>query len=548
MNLHIRPFPNFCYSALEARAVTVMELLSGRSPSLGLSPDERRRAENLVLAFRQGNKQKAHQLSAEFNTQVLQAGICTSAYFLLLDQHKAGNSEYLIVMDSLKESYGQQRPAQLQALTLDEALVILLLAITRSDRNSISYTRLDEKTGKPRPTTFPLTECMIRDFLAPFGDKTGLMKRFLVFSKAMVMGNPAAWIAQGYRLRKQSYELELAAWEQEQATLTRPAPQAVGQIQEVRILCEDLRKLLEGSHDPGEKSALLHSLQPDQLLKMVRQKENAQTNSQEYARDFRQMLESIYAARLSRSQASYLSARLSSRMKRMLDQMGDWKDNYWSEFQNLMQSQGIWEGGEWLEKWRAGKTGKQHLARQGKDYLIQETSPTLEDMLDQAEKIQDKLKGGQMLKPDPSSWKRPAVRPSPEQSKLLTILSRTDRLEELVALAFPGEVWGSYAPALRRKLFQGFCLLGDTDFDAIKSHFLAAAEPAEQEAAKALITTLELKFNQIVGLFRQDLGMTFSHALAILVARQEETAQREKLNSQSWQNSPAGHYARYQQA
>lgn len=548
--------PVFEYSQLEAQAVAVMELLAGRSPSLTLSPEARRPADALVQAYRQGNKLKVHQLTQTFYAQVITPGLCEAAYRLLASQHLAGNPDFQIVMDHLKESYGHTQPLARQ-LGLDEALIVLLLAITRSDRNSISYNRLDEHTGKLRPTTFPLTEQLMRNFLAPFGDKSALMKRYLIFCRGMVMGNPAAWVAQGYRVRKQAYEQQRAAWEQarqaKEARRKLPAqPEAsVGRITEVSHLSQEVAQLIKNSYDEKEKQALLHSLQPDQLLRLVKLTENAKPDAQAHARDFRLELENMYAARLTRAQASYLSARLSSKMKRMLESMGGWKEEYWSEFQTRMQQQGVWEGDEWLEKLRASKKGKQHLTKTGKDYLIEEKSTALDDMLHQAEKIKDKLRGQKMLSgvPDISVWQRPSqIRSTPEQRKVLLILSRPDRLNELINHVFPPATWEALPALLRQRLFEGFTLMGDTDFDTIKSQYLAAAAPDQYESAKNLITALELRFNQISTLFKQDLGMTFSHALEILNARQEDIAQREKQNSRSWQNSAASQYGRYKQA
>lgn len=541
--------PVFEPTLLEILGQSVVDLLAGRSPSHPLSPEHRRQAEALVQAYRQGNKVKVHLLAAAQFAEVIPPALCQRAYAQLAAMNVTETTEYRLIMDSFKHRYGQPAAAATPALSLDEALSVLLLDLTHSERNAISYQRIDAATGKFRPTTFPLTEALLQQFLAPFGDKTALLRRLVIFSRGMVLGLPAARLAQRYRQRKAHFEQLQTRQNQSQgsqAVASKPLNQPPA---EIRLICQELAQLLEGAHDAQEKAALHHSLQPEQLHQLLDQNQNATGDSQTRARDFRQLLENLYATRLSRAQASYLSARLSSRMKRTLETMGQWKESYWSDFQTTMIQQGVWEGTEWLEKWRAGKKGKQALKRSGEDCLAPDKPVTVNELLRHSERMQDKLRGQQMLAVEPVIWQRPVqTRTTPEKRKLLLILSRPDRLNELLQHSFDPAFWETVPAMLRKRLFEGFTLLGDTDFDAIKTQYLESAEAEHRDIARQLITTLELKFNQISSMFRQDLGMTFSHALEILAARQREIAQRDKLNSPSWQNSPASHYSRYRQA
>ncbi|PKL77002.1 MAG: hypothetical protein CVV27_07400 [Candidatus Melainabacteria bacterium HGW-Melainabacteria-1] len=534
---------SLCLNPVELRAEALSEMLSGRAPSQPLDPESRRRVDALVLAYRQGNKQKVFQLNQEFYQLVLQPGLAEYALALVIERIEAqslsGHGDFQIVIDSLKGQLSLQAQIKRPDLTLDQALVILLLSVTRSDKNSISYLRTDAQTGKPRPTTFPLTETLLRNFLAPFGDKVALLKRALILSRGLVLGNPAAWIAQDVRQRRKEHADALAR----QASLPGPAvakPPAATAIQEVRIICDDLARILEGCQ-PDEKSALIETLQPEPLMGLIRAAKEPAAG-----KDFGQVLTSMYAKRLSRSQASLLSARLASRMKRMLTGMDGWKDEFWAEFQSLMQVHGVWEGEAWLQKWREVRQGKQHLARSGQDYLVAEDTTTVDDLLAQADKIKDKQRGRHMLS-EPEIWTRPeTVSTSPEQRRVLAALSRPERLDELIELASQ-TLWQELPERLRQRLYSGFCLLGDTDFDTIKTQYLATAPPEHADLAKHLIASLELRFNQVVALFKKDLRMNFAQALLILAARQQEEDERARKNSKEFLNSPAASYGRYGQ-
>lgn len=557
--------PAFEAPITEQRAYTVMELLSGKSASLTLSASDRQHVDALVVAVRQGNKARVIQLSSDYYAELLSPERLAAAYELIKAQAVHGNPDFQIVMDALREKdagqLAQQQPGRLPTISLAEALLQILLTITRSDKNSISYHRHDEQTGKLRPTTFPLTESLIRNFLAPFGDQSALIKGVILFSRGQVIANPAALLAQRCRQRLKHFQEQQAAAAKKQAELaeklaekaSKPAPSRItpgpkparpagpDSVQEVRFLSAELEKLLNGSRDGAEKEALSHVLQPEQLVQLV------EIAAQPAGTDFGKTLENMYARHLSRQQASFLSARLSSRMKRMLSQMGDWKDEYWSEFQTLMLNNGVWEGSEWLEKWRACKKGKQHITKTGKDYLVSEKTNPLDEMLARSDKMQSQIRGSKML--SPNTWVRPERSSAPpEQRRLLAALARPDRLLELIEISIQTETWESTPELLQQRLYEAFCVLSDSDFDTIKQQFLAGVAPELAERAKTLITVIELKFNQISSLFKQDVRLSYSDALDILVSRQRETEHREKLNSQAWQQSPAAQYTRYNQA
>jgi hypothetical protein len=311
----------------------------------------------------------------------------------------------------------------------------------------------------------------------------------------------------------------------------------------VRIIVDELAQLLKDS-PAAEKQALLESLQPEPMHELIKL---SGSEPRQASKDFGKQLEAIYGRHLSRQQSSLLAARLSSRMKRMLSKMGDWKEEFWAEFQAMMQLNGVWEGEAWLEKWRAVRSGKQHLARSGKDYLLEATATGVDELLAQSERIKDKQRGRHMLSAgDTSIWKRPASsNASPELRKVLAALSHSERLDALIDLALPESQWQAAPELLRARLYQGFCLLSDTDLDCIKTQYLAAAEPAMLESAKALIAAVELACNQLASLLKKDPRLGFGQGLEILVARQRELEARQRMNSREYQNSVAFQYGKY---
>lgn len=533
--------PVFDITESEAHALTLMEILSGRRPSQKLDSEMLHQLESLAQAYRQGQKTKAHILSQDFYAQVVTRERLISAYFKLQDLQVSGNADYQIVMDGLKELCGQQRPQILIPLSLEDALTFLLLAVTHSSKNSVFYKRWDPVLQNWRPTTFPLTEKLLQNFLSPFEGQEILLKRFLIVSRGMVMGHPAAYLYLQYKRRRRAFEQDLQAFEARQAALAaksaQPKPQSPSREtpSEIRFVCKELEDMMTSIKEPQEKQAAVAALKPDALLRLMPQTES---------RDFGKMLNQIYRQHLGPSQASLLSAKLSSRLKRMLAQMDSWKEEYWSEFQIMMQKEGIWEGQEWLDKWRAHRQGKQALLKKPTEAPREDA---LGKMLKQAETLQDKQRGRQMLKaPEPHAWQQPRKsQASPEQRKVLSSLSHTERLDELLSMAHLHFPWEDEPEDLMMLLYEAFCMLGDTDLNTIKTQFLDFARAEQREIARQIMAGLELVFNQVVMLYKQDRSMNFAQAMQILDTRHHEQLLREKMNSQAYQNSPAAHYGRY---
>ncbi|MBT9545371.1 MAG: hypothetical protein IV090_08280 [Candidatus Sericytochromatia bacterium] len=548
-------FKAFEVSALEKQSLLLTQGLKGKALPAQLPAAEKKKLEELLLAFRNAQRAKLLTLCADFYQAVLDPNALTKAYFVLKNQALSGTPDYQIVMDSLTESYGTEVPTEKTGpeMPLEQALTQVLLAITRSDKNSISYTRTDAETGKPRPTTFPLSEKLIRNFVLPFGEQyLPLIQRVLVFSKGQVLGHPAGQLAHRYHLRKQAFEVEKAAWEKVQADnkaqLAEPrSPAQISQKlaaqQATRSVSQEISGLISGARNPDEKAAVVLSFQAQSLLNMLK---NAQANEG----DFGSRLEKLYSQRLSADKAQLLSKRLASQMKRMMLKMDGWKEEYWSEFQTLMQKSGLWEGGEWLEKWRAHKSGKEIIAKTGQEYLIEDKSDPLADMLKKQAQIADKQRGSKMLgQEDPvelPDWltNANASQASAEEQKVLQALSRKDRFQEFAQVACPPGLWEALAAQEQNLLQERFLYFSHTDLLTIKNQILASNE-TPSEVFKQALAALELLVVKMATLLKREFKLNFVQALEQFQAQKQADLAKARFNSKEYQSSPAAQYGKY---
>lgn len=546
--------PSFQTQPDEAWAFSVMQLLSGKPITLSLDAVQKKQAESLYQAFRNGQKAKALALSEKLYGLICSPEQLNQAYWLAAAQERSPSADYEMVMDSLKDVAGPA-PSALAGMSLQEALEILLLAMTHSDKNAIFYVRIDPHTGKSRPTTFPLTEQLIQHFLAPFAlpDETqrALLQRTLVCVKGVVMGNPAGIVAHRYRLRRQAYETAKTAHDAKKrpspippAAAPKPphTPPVVSKPrQEAQSLSLEFEKVLAFVKEPAAQAAVLQSFQTQELKQLLQASQSTGT-------DFGKRLENLYAQRLGPVQASQLSARLSSKMKRLLGRMGTWKEAYWQEYQDLMQSLGVWEGEAWLEKWRSHKTGKHTIAKIATAYAPPEksTDPVAE-MLQQAEKQADKRRGRNMLSaPDAEFWlNRPASQAPPEQQKVLQALSHSERLDEFLELAVAEQVWENAAENVRLIFYQLFAYFSDTDLDTIKAQLFKRLSTQDHERAVEMMAVIERTIHQLAALLKKDRRLTYPEAFLQLKAQKSALAQREQTQSSDYLRSPANQYRKY---
>jgi hypothetical protein len=528
----------FCESPEEQLAVALLQLLGQPSPGPVPRPEIVKKAQPLAHALRKGQKAKAFELSEPLCASLLSAERVAQAYARIADLNIPGNSDYQIVMDCLRQRC-EAMVAPAAELSVLAALHVLLLALTRSDKNSISYLRPDPHSGKIRPTSFPLTHTLLDNFIAPFPELRTQALNCLWLQGTQIIGHPAVLIVATRNARWERYQQERAA--QEAAlknaptpprSLTPPAPTG-----SPGWISTELEKLLDTVNEPEEQQAVRAALRPTEfytLMEAARQQ------------DFGQKLQRLYARQLPVARASLLAARMSSRMKRLMAQMGDWKEDTWREFQSLMQTLGVWEGQEWLERWRSGKSGKQPVAK--RDQTVAEpTSDSLAEALARQARREDKQRGLKMLsRGELLPWMLEKTRQRPrEQQRLLEMLTRSERVEALWAAALP-EGLPPNSPELRLRLCQVLLQFSDQDLDVIKYLFLEGLEPELCEEARQMMAAIERFAARMTQILRLEPRRTFTELLERLARQDQETQARERLNSREYQNSVAARYQRFQ--
>lgn len=546
--------PEFHPISLELQAEALLDLLRGKSPApKALQPAERQQVDALAKALRQGRKAEVFKRSQAFFKEVFSAAELSQAYHMIQQMPLQRNPEFEIVMDSLK-AQSQTDAVNSPKLSLSDALVQILLAVTFSDKNAIYYERLDEKTGRPRPTTFPLTPVLIQRFLSPFeevqaGIHKAVLLRAVYIAKNTVMGNPAAELARRYRQRRTAYEQALAEYEAAQQAAANAAKQpqtsAVSEAlrqQKVKSAAVSVQELLQESKDPQEQGAVRQSLQPTHFYGLLQARDQGDDS-------FQQKLSQLYSQRLSASQAQQLSARLASKMKRMLTQMGSWDEQYWDEFQGLMQKLGLWEGTEWLEKWRSHRKGKQALAGVALPQTDAEpAADPIAEMLRRQQLMADKQRGQSMLGLEPADAENPWMQAdtpaiSPQMQQVLHALEQKVHFKALLELA--ESPWEQLAETSQQMIYKTFRLYSAQGLPAIKNQVLSLAPAAEATQIRETLASLELLINQLVQRLEKTRKGVFADVLEQFKAEQAEIKAREKQRDLAYRRSPAAQYGKY---
>lgn len=547
--------PEFESTALELQADALTRLLQGQKLLIPLEPNNHQRVAVLLKAFKTGKKEMVHERVQAFYEQVLDPVRLVQAYAYLRTLPLEGHPEFEIVMDSLKEQcHTEINPAQKMEIRLLDALIQVMLAITRGSKNSISYSRFDPAMDRPRPTTFPLTPIFIERFLAPFAqEKQMVLSRTVYFYKNTVIGNPAAELAWHYRQRRDIFEEKREAYlKAEQARLAREAaaiPKASLEARhKVKAASVSVKQVLGEVKNPQEKAAVHYTLQPDNLYGLLRSHQQSKDG-------FQQKLQAIYAQKVSHSQAGALSARLASKMKRVLEQMDQWDESYWSEFQGLMQNLGLWEGQGWLDKWRSHKKGKQELVAKPKNYVIEEVvHDPVAEMAERERRLADKRKGRQLLGTEPDfdtaeleRWLKP-VEPttSPGMQKILQALEQEVHFQELRALAVPESLWMELSEVQQKSLYRLFQQYSQTDLSTIKDQALAKFPKEAFSALNGILAELELKITGMERSLEKNRKWVYQDAFAFLAAEQAEIQKKMRLESPEFKRSSAAQYGLYQ--
>lgn len=548
--------PKLNASPLEIQAEALQSLLTRQTLSQPLDAAHQPLVKHLWRAFQTGKKAEVFKRMAPFYAEVLPLERLQQAYHLLHSMTVAHTPEFEIVMDSLKSQYDMTlKPVSTSEISVLEALVQVLLAVTQSDKNSISYQRLDPDTGRLRPTTFPLTPELIERFVFPFeADKTAALQRSVYFYKKTVIGNPAAELAWRYAQRKATFQQEMTRYQQleqeRQARLARELaaiPKASVEVKtKVKAASASVKQIWAEVKTPQEKQAVHYSMQPEHLYTLIAAQQQGEDT-------FQSRLKAMYTQKISPLQAGALSARLASKMKRVLAQMEQWDESYWSEFQGLMQQLGLWEGQAWLDKWRSHKQGKQELEPQKVEYVIEtETIDPIAAMQAKEQRLADKRKGRQMLgleEVDPTElerWLKPAEpTTSPEMQKILRALARPEHLQAFCELVLPASHLQALEGKQKRLVFRIFEQYAQTDLSSIKDQILARAAEESVPLLREILAELELKITWMERHLEKDKRQVYKDAFEALAQVQAEIQQKERLNSLEYKRSAAAQYGRY---
>lgn len=536
--------PEFKSTALELQADALARLLQGQKPLVPLSPTDHQQVATLLRAFKTGKKDVVFERAQAFYKEVLIPQRVTQAYAYLRSLHFDSSSEFEIVMDSLKTQYDKPiAPGSNAEISTLDALIQLLLAITQSDKNSISYSRIDPTTDRARPTTFPLTPLFIQRFLAPFAkEKEEALSRSLYFYKQTVIGNPFAELAWHYRQRKQVFEAQQERLAKADAAIPKASPEAQSKV---RAASASVKQLLGEVANPQEKAAVNETLQPSNLYDLLKAQQHSENS-------FQQKLQAIYAQKVSHTQAGALSARLASKMKRVLTQMEKWDETYWSEFQGLMQQLGLWEGQAWLDKWRSHKTGKQEREPQAVSYVVEPPKNELAEMLAREQQREDKRKGRLLMgdSPEveiPDRWLTPPESTaSAEMQKVLQALSQKTNLKMLIELALKSERWSQLSQQAQDSVYSVFHNYSHTDMRTIKEQLQKVSAEEELATLRTVLAELEFKITALIKLLEKNRKWVFKDAYDLLLLEQQSIRENERRNSSEMKNSPAHQYGKYQ--
>ncbi|MGE4234561.1 MAG: hypothetical protein AB7F43_14650 [Bacteriovoracia bacterium] len=514
------PKPVLIPSDQKRLAYSFSEVTQGKKLTYSLNKSERQHVESLIKALKSGDKKSAYKLSKGFYEEILDPLKVTAAYFQVFDLHLPDNASFRIVMDWLKDRYGRIKPAYLPVLPLDEAIVLLVLAVTQTDKESISYKRTQLVNGKEQEcsTSYPLKEAVIKDFIAPFGHIDGILEKSVIFHNNVVIGNPAIAVAQIHAKERERYEGELAVWEeatkQQEMAIVKQTEQAAKKAKTVVL---------------NKLTAL-----EDQLLALCETEE--QYNATQYvlssaintlsvytdapADAFLKRLENVYKEKLNPAQ----SRRLAERM--------------YVALQSLLKELHRMTGKNWLKSWIEAQNikGKQHRT------FLDFKAKTAHDLIAWEEgrdavrldKNAGDAKMAEFYAQSSSEVNNPYA-PSRELTKVFADLKVPANIQGLIKFAFKEEEFhSSHYPQLIEKVFRAYPY-PDYDIPVIKANFLKDVGGKE---APVLWLDLEAVAMRISSLYKRQ-RLDILAALEVL-RKEDAEAKKRKRNKSPWEKYGGG--------
>ena len=417
----------------EAMAHNLMNLLVHKKAPFDLSKPHQQIVSALIQAIRQGQKTRVYHYSQPFYETLFRDEDIIEAYFQIKHLNIQGNSNFSIIMDWFKAHYGNTLPKQGHERPLEEALICLILTITHRPQNSISYRRQDAKTGQMRPTTFPLSEEMIRDFIEPFQNQTHLLEQAVIFHQQVVLGNPAGTVQHRYQEKCRRIQQDQQTWDQLQKKNlhnnlpTEPSksnkPDTATNLQ-VRI-----EELYQHCQSTAEIRATQYLFRPENMAFL-------DSSAQPSSFRFTQQIEQIYAEKLTPEQAQKLARRMARALQNLLRELAD-------------QS-----GPDWMALWSKAQTqteSKKSAQNINNPKEIQ--TQIISDMLARARVQLDKLKGQKILSEQTSeSMTDFQSEMSPSQRAVFSELAEEQIFQQLRDISVARFDWEQLSATLQNAL------------------------------------------------------------------------------------------------
>jgi hypothetical protein len=526
--------PQLIASDTEIAAFSAMEALREQPLTYTLTSEQRKQVKELLQAFRRGTKENIYMLSQAYYQELAEQKLftperLTSAYFQLhdLESTKDPHYHYRIVMAWLKDNYGQSRPTTLPPISLEEALAILLLAITETKESSLSFCQLQLAEGKQlyKMTTYPLNVTVIQNFLASIGTFPGLLRRVLIFRKQMVIGNPAGLLAHLHTQKRERWLKEHEAWQAaEQLRLACQAQQEqVKQIQQRQnVVIKQTEQLYDLCNDAQEEMAVAYACEASIINEL---KAQAATPPNVFIK----RLQSVYSQKLDAAQAERLAKRMAMAFQTLLQELDRLagKDKDWFALWNECQPRVV-----------RPSARSSHARPQ---------APVDDPIADYYARDAQRLsvtKAKEILAAQQASVKQDTAlttQPTPIQSKIFSALSDMQYLDQVLELALSADEQATIPQEVFRLLKRCFSSLSHP-MPEFKDIFLAKTRAEHQEAAQLLLLKTERVCIDLSNLARSYRTHDLTELLRIFKERLHQQAQRDKQNASRNLNHPSIKY------
>lgn len=526
--------PLLVASDTEIAAFSAMEALREQPLTYTLTSEQRKQVKEFLQAFRRGTKQDIYTLSQAYYQELAEQRLFTPerltfAYFHLhdLEPPKDPHYHYRIVMDWLKDKYGQSRPETLPPIPLEEGLALLLLTITDTKENRLSYSQVELPDGKQvyNRTTYPLNTTVIQNFLASIGTFPGLLRRVVLFRKHVVIGNPAGLLGHLHAQKRERWLKEHAAWQAaEQLRLACQAQQAhVQQVQRRQnVVIKQAEQLYDLCDDAQEEKAVSYACEAS-IIKELKAHAATPPNV------FMKKLQSVYSKKLDAGQAERLAERMAM------------------AFQTLLQELERLAGKDWFALWNDSQPRIVKPSARSSHARPQTAvdDPIADYYARDAQRLSG-IKANEIFAAQQASVPQDSAsmpQPTPIQSKIFAALSDMQYLEQVIELALSADE----RQAIPQELFQLLKRCFSTDIHSMpefKVLFLARAKEEHRAAAQDLIRETERVCIALANLARSYRTHDLTELLRIFQEQQNQQAQREKQNASKNRHHPSTQYRR----